>query len=182
MTERGPNDLIKVVVPCAVLAVVDIVALIVAIATGHYVLAVVAGLLFVPLATLAGIGAGMLRRDPEPAPVQWRSKQPWTQPLTTTPEHGLVIAAARAMERIAGNSGTLGEHRPQFDLAVELDQIDEQAYRIAIAEQQTGTSDPILDQARQALVDRVTTLTAYADGDLDALSTFLDAREGDSFG
>lgn len=177
MTGRGPNDLVKVVVPCALLAVIDVVALIVAIATGHYVLAVVAGLLFVPLATLAGIGAGMMRRGPQP--VRWASKQPWTEPLAATTEYGLVATAAGAVDRIDGSSGAFGG---RADLAVELDQIDEQAYRIAAAKQQTGASDPILDQARQALVDRVTALTAYADGDLDALSAFLDAREGDSFG
>jgi hypothetical protein len=60
---RTPEDLTKVVLPCAVLAVVDVIALIIASATGHYLLAVAAGLLFVPLAAIAVIGAGMMRRD-----------------------------------------------------------------------------------------------------------------------
>jgi hypothetical protein len=127
---------------------------------------VVAGLLFVPLAALAIIGAGMMRST-TPAASGWDSKQPWTGPLATATERDLVAAAAQVAERIARNpgrrTGTPGEQ--QLDVAAELDQIDEQAYRIAVAKQQTGASDPILDQAWQALVDRVAALDAYADGD-----------------
>ena len=63
MAGRTPQDLTRIVLPCAVLAVVDLIALIIAIATGHYLLAVAAGLLFVALAALAVIGAGMMRGD-----------------------------------------------------------------------------------------------------------------------
>lgn len=229
-----PPDLARVVVPCAVLAVVDVIALVVAIATGHVVLAVVAGILFVPLAALAIIGGGIMRRDQlqltpadrraMAAASRWDAKQPWTGPLSAGPERGLVIAAARVAERIARSPGwrldALGEYRLRLDLIAELDQIDEQAHRIAVArQQQHGAPDPVLDQAWDALVDRVAALTAYADnldglgaaqaaainrlgGDpvrdsdllagstrdrlaleqLYALSLFLDANDGDSFG
>jgi hypothetical protein len=135
-----------------------------------------------------------------------------------------VIAAARVAERIARSPGwrldALGEHRLRLDLIAELDQIDDQAHRIALArQQQAGAPDPLLEQSWQALVDRVAALTAYADsldglaaaqaatvdqlgGDpvrdsdllagstrdqmaleqLYALSLFLNANDGDSFG
>jgi hypothetical protein len=179
-----PPDLGKVVIPCALLAVVDVIALIVAIATGHVVLAVVAGILFVPLAVLAVIGAGIMRRDPLQltpadrraidAASRWDSKQSWTGALATGNERGVVIAAARVAERIARSPGwrldALGEHRLRLNLIAELDQIDDQAHRIAVARQQHPSGpDPVLDQAWQALVDRVAALTAYADN-LDGLA------------
>jgi hypothetical protein len=228
------GDLGKVVVPCAVLAVLDLIALVVAIATGHAVLAVVAGILFVPLAALAVIGAGIMRRSPAQLTLadrramvlasRWDSKQSWAGPLATCDERGLVIAAARVAERIAGSPGwrldALGEHRVRLDLVAELDQIEDQAHRIALARQQhTGVPDPVLEQSWDALVDRVAALTAYADGldglaaaraaaisnlggdpvrdsdllagstrdqmaleQLYALSLFLNANDGDSFG
>lgn len=182
---RGQQaDLGKVVVPCALLALVDVIVLIIAIASGHYVFAVLAGVLFVPLAALAAMGAGMMRRDPLQLTVaerramaiasRWDSKQAWTGALATTDERGLVIAAARVAERIARSPGwrldALGEHRLRLDLIAELDQIDDQAHRIALArQQQAGAPDPLLEQSWQALVDRVAALTAYADS-LDGLA------------
>jgi hypothetical protein len=177
------TDLGKVVVPCAVLAVADLIALVIAIATGHYVLAVVAGILFVPLAALAVIGAGLMRRDPlQLAPAdrramaaasRWDSKQDWTGALSAGSERGLVIAAARVVDRIARSpgwrSGMLGEHRLRLDLVAELDQIDDQAHRIAVARQRQPGADPVLDEAWESTVDRVAALSAYADN-LDGLA------------
>ena len=181
---RPPTDLAKIVVPCALLAVLDAVAVVIALATGHNVLAVVAGILFVPLAALAVIGAGLMRRDPLQltpadrramnAASRWDAKQAWTGPLATSSERGLVIAAARVAERIARSPGwrsdALSEHRLRLDLAAELDQIDDQAHRIAVARQQpAGGADPVVEQAWESTVDRVAALTAYADN-LDGLA------------
>lgn len=181
------SDVGKVVVPCAVLAALDVIALIVAAVTGHPVLAIVAGLLFVPLAGLAVIGAGMLRRDTirltladrraMEAASRWDSKQAWTGPLAGGPERGLVIAAAGVAERIARSpgwrSGVLSEHRIRLDLVAELDQVDDQAHRIAAARQEQpggpGVTDPVIEAAWDAAVDRVAALTAYADS-LDGLA------------
>ncbi|HVU92572.1 MAG TPA: hypothetical protein VHC23_10080, partial [Jatrophihabitans sp.] len=83
-------------------------------------------------------------------------------------ERGLVIAATRAAARITASpswrSGRLDEQRVRLDLAAELDQIDEQAHRIAAARTATGpvTADPAVDRAWEAAVDRVAALTAYA--------------------
>jgi hypothetical protein len=177
-------DVGKVVVPCAVLAALDAVAFAVALVTGHPVLAIVAGLLFVPLAALAVIGAGMLRRDTirltladrraMEAASRWDSKQDWTGPLDGCPERGLVIAAASVAERIARSpgwrSGVLSEQRIRLDLIGELDQIDEQAHRIAVARhQQPAGKDLAIETAWDAAVDRVAALTAYADS-LDGLA------------
>jgi hypothetical protein len=96
---------------------------------------------------------------------RWRSKQRWT---ASGRERGLVIAATRAAARItaspAWRSGRLDEQRVRLDLAAELDQIDEQAHRIAAARTATGpvTADPAVDRAWEAAVDRVAALTAYA--------------------
>lgn len=232
--QSRPTELRKVVVPCTLLALVDLVVLVIAVTGGRYVFAVVAGILFVPFAALAVIGAGIARRDQVQLSLadrramavasRWDSKQQWTGPLATSDERGLVIAAARVAERIANSPGwrldALGEHRVRLDLINELDQIDDQAHRIAVARQhQAGAADPVLDRSWQGLVDRVAALTAYADsldglaasraatvhelgGDpvrdadllagssrdqlaleqLYALSMYLNANDGDSFG
>jgi hypothetical protein len=101
---------------------------------------------------------------------RWRSTQNWTGPLASGDERGLVIAAARAAHRIAGSpawrTGRLDEQRVRLDLAAELDQIDQQAHRIAVARQGTGAvaagSAPAIDAAWSAALDRVAALTAYA--------------------
>lgn len=134
-----------------------------------------------PTAVQAG-RAGLLRRDPLrltlaerrtiAAASRWDSKQQWTGPLAIGQERGLVIAAAREAERITRsprwNSGALVEQRIRLDLGVELDQIDEQAHRIAIARQQQQAAGPapdatIIDSAWESTVDRVAALCAYAD-------------------
>jgi len=231
---RPKPDLGKVFAICALLAVLDAVVAIIAVATGHTVFAILAGILFLLLAAFALAARSAMRRDPaQVTPVdrraiqaasRWDSKQSWTGPLVTSSERGLVVAATQAAERIARSpgwtSGALADHRIQLDLIFELDQIDDQAHRIALArQQQPGTTDPVLDQAWDAAVDRVAALTAYADnldglarsqqdainrlgGDpvrdsnllagstqdqlafeqLYALSMFLNANGGDSFG
>ncbi len=171
----------RVVVPSAGLAVIDAVGIAVGLASGHYALAAVAAVLFVPLAALAAFGARFAARDPLRlttaerrairAACRWQSRQEWTGPLSSCAERGLVIAAARATERIARSStwrtGRLDEQRLRLDLGNELDQIDDQAYRIAAARHEHGTaapgSAPVVDAAWEATLNRVAALTAYAD-------------------
>jgi hypothetical protein len=178
----SPQSLRRVVVPSAALAVVDAVAVVAALAAGHWVLAVLAGVLFVPLAGLAVVGAGLLRRDPLrltsaerrtiAAASQWDTRQQWTGPLEFGTERGLVVAAAREAERITRSprwtSGALVEQRIRLDLGAELDQIDEQAHRIAVARQQQLAAQPapdaaVIDRAWESTLDRVAALSAYAD-------------------
>ena len=181
---RPTPDLGKAFAVCSLLAALDVVVVIIAIATGHTVFAIVAGILFLLLAAFALAARSAMRRDPAQVPPpdrraihaasRWDSKQSWTGPLATSSERGLVVAATQAAERIARSpgwtSGALADHRIQVDLVFELDQIDDQAHRIAVArQQQPGTTDPVLDQAWDAAVDRVAALTAYADN-IDGLA------------
>jgi hypothetical protein len=163
----------RVVGPSAGLAVLDAVAVVVAIATGHVVLAIVAAVLFVPLAVLALLGRRYGNRltvaDRARIMVasRWRSHQNWDGPLGLGRERGLVLAAVAAAARIAATpgwrSGRLDEQRVRLDLATELDQIDDQAHRIAVA-RVTATGDPAAEEAAwTAALDRVAALTAYAD-------------------
>ena len=58
MTDPATPDVWKrVVAPCALFAALDLVAIVVALVTGHVVLAVFAAVLFVPFALLAVLGA-----------------------------------------------------------------------------------------------------------------------------
>jgi len=156
----------RVVGPSAALAGLDLVAVIVAAVTGHVVLAIVAAVLFVPLAGLAVMGArfaanrlSFAERQQVAAASSWRSRQAWTG---RGEERGLVIAAVDAAGRIARSpawrSGRLDEQRVRLDLAAELDQIDEQAHRIADA--RANGAD--VGAAWDAALDRVAALTAYA--------------------
>lgn len=185
-TERA-RSLRRVVVPCAVLAVIDATGVVIGLVSGHYLLAVVAGLLFVPLAALAVIGGGLLRHDQGrltpaegravAAASRWDTNQQWTGPLAYCTERGVVIAAAREAERIARNprwrAGTFGEPRIRLNLAAELDQIDNQAHRIAVARHGQGagpaTDTAVVESAWDATVNRVAALVAYADN-LDGLT------------
>jgi len=163
----------RVVGPSAALAALDAVAVAVAIATGHAVLAIVAGVLLVLLAALAVLGArhggnrlSIADRARIAAASKWRSRQDWSGPLGTGDERGLVIAAVNAVARIAATpgwrSGRLDEQRVRLDLATELDQIDDQAHRIAAARVAGQTGDAV-KTAWNAALDRVAALTAYAD-------------------
>lgn len=179
--ERGGRVLARVVVPSAVLAVLDAVLVVAGIATGQYALAVVAAVLLVVLITLVIRGARFAARDPlrltaaERRAITractWQSSRAWTGPLATCKERGLVIAAARAAERIARSpawrSGRLDEQRLRLDLGSELDQIDDQAYRIAAARHEYGAVElgnaEVVDKAWETTLNRVAALTAYAD-------------------
>jgi hypothetical protein len=170
----------RVVLPSGALAVVDGVGVGIGAADGHPVLAIAAGILFVPLAALAVFGARFAGRNPSRLTLrdrralarasQWHSRQSWTGGLATSSERGLVIAAAAAVERIARTAawraGRFGEPRIRLDLVRELDQIDEQAHRIALARTEYGPatpgSAPVVDGAWDTVVDRVAALTAYA--------------------
>jgi hypothetical protein len=170
----SPADLgRRVVGPSAGLAVLDAVAVAVAIGTGHVVLAIVAAVLFVPLAVLAVLGTRygnsltVADRTRVMAASRWRSRQKWDGPVGLGRERGLVIAAVAAAARIAASpgwrSGRLDEQRVRLDLATELDQIDDQAHRIAVA-RVAGAGDPAAEEtAWAAVLDRVAALTAYAD-------------------
>jgi hypothetical protein len=175
----------RVVLPSSLLAAVDAVLLVVAVVTGHVVLAVVTAVLFVGFVALAALGARFARTDPlrltpaerqaVGAASQWRSTQDWTGPLATSEERGLVMAATRAAERIArgsawhsGPAGPVDEYRGRLDLGAELDQLDEQAHRIAVARHPAGGRvsvgrSPAIDSAWESALTRVATLTAYAD-------------------
>jgi hypothetical protein len=192
----------RVVVPSATFAVVDAVAVGALAGGGHVVLAIVAGVLFVPFAALAVAGARYASRDPLrlnaserraiAAASTWESRQVWTGSLASCEERGLVIAAAYAAERIARSnawrSGRIDDQRLELNLAAELDQIDDQAHRIASARHEyapgsppaMGTA-PVVDAAWETTLTRVAALTAYAN-ELDGADTKrIDAmtRQGD---
>jgi hypothetical protein len=155
------------------------------------VLAIGAAVLFVPLGGLAATAARWATRDPlrlttlERRQIskasRWESRQLWTGPLAHCDERGLVVAATRAAERIARSpawrSGRLDEHRVRLDVGNELDQIDEQAFRIASARYEGSTGglpvarppDPVVDQAWEAALTRVAALACYAES-LDHLA------------
>jgi hypothetical protein len=181
----------RVVLPAGSLAALDAVGVGVAAGGGHPILAIGAGVLFVPLAGLAGAAARWATRDPlrlttlERREItkasRWESRQLWTGPLAFCNERGLVVAATRAAERIARSpawrSGRLDEHRVRLDVANELDQIDEQAFRIASARYEGSSGglpvakppDPVVDQTWEAALTRVAALTCYAES-LDGLA------------
>ncbi|HEV7205736.1 MAG TPA: hypothetical protein VGN18_14095 [Jatrophihabitans sp.] len=186
---RGGADPVKPRVTAAsAVAVLDAILLVIALVTGHWVLAIVAGVLLVLLG-----GAALAARRATPGPrlnpaelrairvaSRWRSEQAWSGPLVHTRERGLVVAAIRAVERIIASpgwrSGRLDEHRVRIDVAIELDQVDAQCFRVASAryEGETGglpierPADPVVEQAWDAVVTRVAALHCYADS-LDGL-------------
>jgi hypothetical protein len=171
----------RAVVPAATLATLDALGVVVAAATGHVVLAVLTGVLFLVLAAIV-VAAWRYGRDPNAltgadrraiaASSRWTSKQDWSGAFAGGDERGLVIAATHAAARVARSpawrSGQLDEQRVRLDLRVELDQIDEQAHRIAEARARTGpvSSDTAVNTAWESAVDRVAALMAYA-GELD---------------
>ena len=165
----------RVVGPSAALAGLDLIAVVIALVTGHWVLAVFAAVLLIPLAALAVLGTRygkpgrvtVADRMRIAAASRWRSKQDWTGPLGLGRERGLVIAATAVVGRIAATpgwrSGRLDEQRVRLDLATELDQIDDQAHRIAAA-RVAATGDPAAEEAAwNAALDLVAALSAYAD-------------------
>lgn len=96
----------------------------------------------------------------------WQSGQAWLGPLAETRERRLVFVAVDVVADIAGSdawaSGYLDEHRIRLDLATELDEIDEQAHRLA----EVGAESPgaqAVGQGWDAVVDRVAALFLYAE-------------------
>lgn len=95
----------------------------------------------------------------------WRSRQPWHGPLAQAAERALLFVAVGVVERIAGSrawaSAYLDDHRIRLDLVRELDEIDDQGYRMASLRQRVG-DHAALEHGWQALVDRVAALSLYA--------------------
>jgi hypothetical protein len=166
----------RVVLPSGLFAVVDALGAGVAALDGHPVLALVAGVLFVPFAGLAVGGWRFGARDPLRLSTDdrrtvnnashWESPQVWAGPLSDGRERALVVVATRAAMRIAHNpswrGGHLDDHRLRLDLAGELDQVDAQAFRIATA-RAAGSRSRSLDSAWDAVLTRVAALAGYAD-------------------
>lgn len=169
-----------------VVAAVDLVLLVIAVAIGNYVLAAGAAVLFIATALLAVVnkralaaGAG---RAPAIAPVRWTSRQAWQGPLAFTQERALVVAATQAAQRITRapvwGTSELDQRGARPDLAADLERIDEQAYRVASLRYDGATGGlpvarpvgPDVEQAWNRAVDAVASLTCFADS-LDGLDT-----------
>jgi hypothetical protein len=105
----------------------------------------------------------------------WRSRQAWLGPLVQSPERALLFAAVDVVGRIvvsaAWASPYLDDHRIRLDPALELDEIDDQALRLARLRHELGQPEP-LPHGWPALVDRVAALELYA-GRLLALESEL---------
>jgi hypothetical protein len=172
--------LARIVVPGALLALVGMLML----AGVVTVVALVAGVLLaimvavVGLLGLAGTGTvvawrlsrrSLSRRE---SSASWQSRQSWLGPLAQSRERRLVFVAVDTVARIARSDAWASEytddHRIRLDLVTELDQIDEQAYQLAALRHRLGDQPDehhaaALDQSWDALVDRVSALSAYAD-------------------
>jgi hypothetical protein len=102
---------------------------------------------------------------------RWVSQRQWLGPLVQASERALVFVAVDVVGGIvatqAWESQYLDDHRIRLDLMTELHEIDEQAYRLAELRQHAGPAvedrhGPVLTQGWDALVDRVATLSLYA--------------------
>jgi hypothetical protein len=102
----------------------------------------------------------------------WQSRQSWLGPLAQSQERRLVFVAVDTVARIAHSdawaSDYTDDHRIRLDLVTELDEIDDQAYQLAalrhrLGEQPDEQHAAAVDQSWNALVDRVSALSAYAD-------------------
>ena len=185
--ERGNTDagqLARIVVPAGLLALVGMLLLagvVTAVALTVGVLLAIA-VAVVGMIGVGGVGALLVLRVARRSVLtggrtgmSWQSTQPWLGPLAQSPERRLVFVAVDTVARIAGSdawsSRHLDDHRIRLDLAAELDDIDAQAYRLAELREQAGTQHTdVLDQGWNALVDRVSALSDYADR-LAALET-----------
>jgi hypothetical protein len=179
-----PGQLARILVPAGLLALVGMLVLAgvvtaVAFTVGVWLAVAVA---LVGMIAVGGVGAfvvlRMSRRSLVAAPalgVAWQSTQQWLGPLAQTRERRLVFVAMDTVARIAGSeawsSPDLDEHRIRLNLLAELDDIDAQAYRLAELGSHSGNQHAeVVDQGWDALVDRVSALSAYADR-LAALET-----------
>lgn len=95
----------------------------------------------------------------------WRSRQQWLGPFVQSPERALLFTAVEVVGRIVGSaawaSPYLDDHRVRLDPALELDEIDDQALRLARLRHELGQPEP-LPHGWPALVDRVAALHLYA--------------------
>ncbi|HEX3786424.1 MAG TPA: hypothetical protein VHW44_01065 [Pseudonocardiaceae bacterium] len=188
-----PGPLARIVAPTVLLGLLGLLV----VAGAVTVAALTAGTLLAVLIAVVGVaglgaGAGAVSRratrhsallaaadHPESSggSRSWQSRQPWLGPLGQSRERRLVFVALDIVTRIATSdawgSAYLDEHRVRLDLLTELDEIDEQAHRLAALRHQAGEPDPgrpdsgqpanELTQSWDALVDRVAALSVYAD-------------------
>jgi hypothetical protein len=172
--------LARIMVPGALLALVGMLVLagvVTAVAlTAGVLLAIMVAI--VGLLGLAGTGTVLAWRLSRRSLARneigetWQSRQSWLGPLAQSQERRLVFVAVDTVARIARSdawaSGYLDDHRIQLDLVTELDEIDDQAYQLAelrhrLGEQLDEHHAAALRQSWDALVDRVSALSAYAD-------------------
>ena len=101
----------------------------------------------------------------------WRSSHDWVPPFNETTERVQLARAQQAVGRIAGSAwwwqDSVADLRWGVDLITELDDVDAQAFRLAVAALgvPTGTrvpADPSVMQLRAALETRVQSLEALA--------------------
>jgi hypothetical protein len=185
----------QIVVAPALLALVGMLLL----AGAVTAVALTVGLLLAVMVAIVGLlglaGGGMviaLRLSRRSSPrdeisAAWRSRQAWLGPWAQTQERRLVFVAVDTVARIARSnawaSDGLGDHRVRLDLITELDEIDDQAFHLAVLRRKLGDLPDedhaaALQRSWDALVDRVSALSAYADR-LAALQTERNAVAAD---
>ena len=168
------GQLARTVVPAGLLALVGMLVLAGVVTLVGFTVGVLAAIAVAVVGMIAvgGLGAFVVlrlsRRSLAAAPppvtsVSWESTQPWPVALAQSPERRLVFVAVEVVARIAGSaawgSSYLDDHRIRLDLVTELDEIDAQAYRLA----QSHEHPDVHRQGWDALVDRVSALSAYAE-------------------
>jgi hypothetical protein len=172
--------LARILVPGALFALVGMLVL----AGVVTAVALVAGVLLAIMVAIVGFlglaGTGMVvawrlsRRSLSRKEISasWQSRQSWLGPLSQSQERRLVFVAVDTVARIAHSdawaSDYTDDHRIRLDLVTELDEIDDQAYQLAalrhrLGEQPDEQHAAAVDQSWNALVDRVSALSAYAD-------------------
>lgn len=186
----------QVIVAPALLALVGMLML----AGVVTVVALTAGVLLAVMVAVVGLlglgGAGMVvawrlsRRSLSRNEISasWRSRQAWLGPVAQSRERRLVFVAVDTVARIARSSAwasdDLDDHRIRLDLVTELDEIDDQAFQLAVLRRKLGGQPDeqhaaALRRSWDALVDRVSALSAYADR-LAALRSEQNAVAADS--
>jgi hypothetical protein len=136
------------------------------------------GIVAAAVTAALGAGVGFIRADPLRINRRqhrrlnqdraWQSPHAWVGGLTQTPERRLLGQAQAAVTTIANSPAWRDERhfeeRVRLDLIAELQQIDDQAYRLATLDPAAPADpiDPAAEQARAALAARVDALTTYA--------------------
>jgi hypothetical protein len=109
----------------------------------------------------------------------WHSSQPWIGPVYAGPERQLIAVAGAAVERIVASSAWTDVRTQQYwarpDLSGELEQIDQQAYRIASLRGTSAEADAHVAAAWPALVPNA--VAAPAPG-APALAPIADLASG----